>query len=136
MKHIMITAAMFVSLCGVSQTNNKVSKDSIIGTFIIDLRPTPESAPYLKEFTFTKVNGNRFDGEFYGYPFAGGFLNTDWNKIYFAFTTRDQSGIYYHSGSVEGDKVTGITLNEARGFILPWKGDRKIISKGKMDEIR
>jgi len=72
------------------------------------------------------VEGKKFDGEFYGYPFTGGFLNTDWGKIYFAFTTQDQSGTYYHSGYVEGNKVYGITLNEGRGFVLPWKGEKKV----------
>ena len=108
-----------------AQIKKQISKDSIIGTFIIDLRPTPDSEPYLKEFKFTKADGKNFDGEFYGYPFSGGFLNTDWEKIYFAFTTADQSGTYYHSGYIERNKVFGITLNEARGFVLPWKGERK-----------
>ncbi len=36
--------------------------DSVIGTFIIDLRPTPESEPYLKDFKFTRVEGKKFDG--------------------------------------------------------------------------
>jgi len=100
--------------------------DSVIGTFVIDLRPTPESEPYLKDFKFTRVEGKKFDGEFYGYPFTGGFLNTDWDKVYFAFTTQDQSGTYFHSGYVEGNKVSGITLNESRGFVLPWKGQKKV----------
>ena len=107
-----------------SQT--KPVADSVLGTWIIDLRPTPESAPYLKEFKFTRVEGKKFDGEFYGYPFTGGFLNTDWDKVCFAFTTQDQSGTYYHSGYVEGNKVYGITLNESRGFVLPWKGQKKL----------
>ena len=98
----------------------------MVGTYIIDLRPTPESAPYLKEFKFTRVDGKKFDGEFYGYPFSGGFLNTDWDKVYFAFTTQDQSGTYYHSGYAEGNKVYGITLNENRGFVLPWRGQKKL----------
>jgi len=68
--------------------------------------------------------GEFITGEFH-YPFTGGFLNTDWDKVYFAFTTQDQSGTYYHSGYVEGNKVYGITLNEGRGFVLPWKGERK-----------
>lgn len=97
----------------------------ILGTWTIDLRPTPNSEAYLKEFKFTKITGKTFDGEFYGYPFNGGFLNTDWDKIYFAFTTSDQSGTYYHSGSIDGDKIVGITLNENRQFVLPWSGYRK-----------
>jgi hypothetical protein len=103
----------------------KPDANDALGTWLIDLRPTPESEPYLKEFKFTKVDEKKFDGEFYGYPFSGGFLNIDWEKIYFAFTTADQSGTYYHSGYIEGNKVFGITLNEARGFVLPWKGERK-----------
>ena len=107
------------------ETTVKPDANNALGTWIIDLRPAPESEPYLKEFKFTKIDGKKFDGEFYGYPFSGGFLNTDWEKMYFAFTTADQSGTYYHSGYIEGSKVFGITLNEARGFVLPWKGERQ-----------
>jgi hypothetical protein len=103
----------------------KPSVDSIAGTWIIDLRPTPESEPYLKEFKFTRISGKEFDGEFYGYPFKGGYLNTDWDKIYFAFSTADQSGVYFHSGYIEGNKVVGISFSESRKFTLPWKGYKK-----------
>lgn len=120
---IVLSVCLF-SLQAKSQT--KPVADSVLGTWIIDLRPTQESAPYLKEFKFTRIDGKKFDGEFYGYPFTGGFLNTDWDKVYFAFTTQDQSGTYYHSGFVEGNKVTGITLNENREFVLPWKGQKKL----------
>lgn len=127
MKKFIITALLISGfhVFGVS-AQNKTSTDSLSGTWIIDLRPTPDSEPYLKEFKFTKVVGKKFDGEFYGYPFSGGFLNSDWDKVYFAFTTQDQSGTYYHSGYVEGNKVFGITLNEGRGFVLPWKGEKKL----------
>jgi hypothetical protein len=108
-----------------SSAANKPVADSVLGTWVIDLRPTPDSEAYLKDFKFTKIYGKQFDGEFYGYPFQGGFLNTDWGKIYFAFTTADQSGTYFHSGYIEGDKVTGLSLNENRKLLLPWKGDRK-----------
>jgi hypothetical protein len=46
-------------------------------------------------------------------------------KIYFAFNKADQSGTYYHSGYIEGDKIYGMSLNEARGLMLPWRGERK-----------
>ncbi len=120
---VFITGCLF-SFSASGQT--KPVADSVIGTYIIDLRPTPESAPYLKDFKFTRVEGKKFDGEFYGYPFTGGFLNTDWDKVYFAFTTQDQSGTYFHSGYVEGNKVSGITLNESSGFVLQWKGQKKV----------
>lgn len=122
-----ISLLLFVGLFSLkAKSQTRPVADSVLGTWIIDLRPTPESVPYLKEFKFTRIDGKKFDGEFYGYPFTGGFLNTDWNKIYFAFTTQDQSGNYYHSGFVEGNKVTGITLNENREFVLPWKGQKKL----------
>jgi hypothetical protein len=103
----------------------KPDANDALGTWVIDLRPTPDSKPYLKDFKFTKIDGEKFDGEFYGYPFEGGFLNTDWDKIYFAFTTSDQSGTYYHSGYIEGDKIYGISLNENRKLMLPWRGEKK-----------
>lgn len=113
-----------IKLSAIAATG-KVNPDKALGTWVIDLRPTPESEPYLKDFKFTKIDSTRFDGEFYGYPFSGGFLNTDWDKIYFAFTTGDQSGTYYHSGYIEGDKVYGMSLNENRKLMLPWRGERK-----------
>lgn len=125
MKQSIIYLLLFVVATTAVKAQSASNAGSITGTYIIDLRPTPSSEPYLKEFKFTKVEGKKFDGEFYGYPFTGGLLNLDWGKIYFAFTTQDQSGIYYHSGYVEGNKVFGITLNEARGLVLPWKGERK-----------
>lgn len=133
MKQFITSVFLLVSTVAMSQVeknnplpaSNKPVSDSVLGTWIIDLRPTPDSEPYLKDFKFTKIEGKQFDGEFYGYPFQGGFLNTDWEKIYFAFTTADQSGTYFHSGYIEGDKVFGITLNENRKFMLPWKGTRK-----------
>jgi hypothetical protein len=103
----------------------KPDANNALGTWIIDLRPTPESEPYIKEFKFTKIDGKNFNGEFYGYPFEGGLLNTNWDKIYFAFTTADQSGTYYHSGYIEANKVYGMSLNENRKLMLPWKGTKQ-----------
>jgi hypothetical protein len=103
----------------------KPNANDALGTWVIDLRPTPESKPYLKDFKFAKIDGKKFDGEFYGYPFEGGLLNTDWDKIYFAFTTSDQSGTYYHSGYIEGNKIYGMSLNESRQLMLPWSGEKK-----------
>lgn len=127
MKHLLLSFCMLITLTATAQktTTPKPVADSALGTWIIDLRPTPESEPYLKEFKFTKISGKNFDGEFYGYPFSGGFLNTSWDKIYFAFTTQDQGSNYFHSGYIEGNKVYGITLNEKREFVLPWRGERK-----------
>jgi hypothetical protein len=106
----------------VKDSNTPQDITSIIGTFKLDLRPTPTSEPYYKDFKFTKITGKVFDGEFYGYSFNGGYLNIDWDKIYFGFTTADQSGTYFHSGYIEGNFIYGVSLNENRKLLLPWKG--------------
>ncbi len=124
-RFILILFSLYSMPSFAQHSDNTKSTDSLLGTWIIDLRPAPASEPYLKDFKFTKIEGKQFDGEFYGYPFSGGLLNTDWDKIYFAFTTADQSGTYFHSGYIEGNKVVGITLNENRKFVLPWKGQKK-----------
>lgn len=126
MKKIVFLILSFCTIqCFGQNQNKKMSTDSLTGTWVIDLRPTPASAPYLKDFKFTKVEEKMFDGEFYGYPFQGGFLNTEWDKIYFAFTTTDQSGTYFHSGYIEGNKIFGMSLNENRKILIPWRGEKK-----------
>ncbi len=58
MKFFLLASVFFTSVTAFAQSTllqNK--KDSIIGTWIIDLRPTPGSEPYLKEFKFTKIEG-------------------------------------------------------------------------------
>lgn len=125
MKQIIFFLLITTSLHVKSQINSEKSIESILGTWVIDLRPTPSSEPYLKEFKFTKIEGKEFSGEFYDTPFTGGILNKDWGKIYFAFTTGDQNNIYFHSGYIEGDKIQGLTFCETRKFALPWSGQRK-----------
>jgi hypothetical protein len=106
-------------------TTAKPVAANALGTWVIDLRPGPASKPYLKDFKFTKIDSTRFNGEFYGYPFTGGFINTSWDKIYFAFTTQDQSGTYFHSGYIDGNRVVGMSLNESREMLIPWRGQKK-----------
>lgn len=108
------------------KNNSILPKKSAEGEWIIDLRPNPDSEPYLKEFKIIDATDSTFNGEFYGYPFSGGFLNTRWDKICFGFVTSDQTSTYYHSGYVEGEMIYGITLNEQRKFVMPWRGKRKI----------
>lgn len=125
MKKLLLLVFVLSSIVSNSQTVSKKAVDSMLGTWIIDLRPTPSSEAYLKEFQFTKIEGKEFEGVFYDTPFTGGMLNIDWGKIYFAFTTGDQHNIYFHSGYIEGDKIQGLTYCETRKFALPWTGKRK-----------
>ena len=108
------------------KNSKKVSDiNDIKGVWHIDLRPTPNSEPYLKDFVITDISGNEFSGEFYSTQFSNGLLNNDWGTIQFAFTTRESSNTYYHSGYFSEDKVYGISYSEGRKFISYWTGKKK-----------
>ena len=104
---------------------NTLKLDKIQGTWLVDLRPDPNSEPYLRDFIVTPTIGKEFEGEFYGTKFTGGYCNTDWDNIYFAFTTGDKDNIYYHSGYIIGEKIFGITYSEGRKFTSHWTGIKK-----------
>jgi CubicO group peptidase (beta-lactamase class C family) len=97
----------------------------LTGTWQLDLRPTPNSEPYLKDFIVSEMAGKGFSGEFYGTPFTGGQINSDWDKTYFAFTTHDKDNYYFHSGFVDGDMISGISHSAERKFTSHWTGARK-----------
>lgn len=105
---------------------NKDEKvDQLIGNWKIDLRPTPESDAYYQYFMISEIDGNSFNGTFYGSEIKNGIINQNWPKLYFAFSTSDQSNEYYHSGYLENGKVFGITYCPNREFTNPWFGIRE-----------
>jgi hypothetical protein len=99
--------------------------DSILGSWEIDLRPSPEADPYVQEFQVTGVTGNTFQGYFYGSPLREAKLNRNWDRIYFAFTTSDQNHDYYHSGYLLDGKLYGVSYCPGREFVQPWTGVAK-----------
>ncbi len=107
-----------------NSTNNK-DLSKVTGTWLLDLRPDPNSEAYLKDFILSPTKGNEFEGEFYGSQFTGGYFNTDWENIYFAFTTGDKENVYYHSGYIIDNKIFGISYSEGRKFTSHWTGIKK-----------
>ena len=112
-----------------AQTMAAATKDSLLraltGTWEIDLRPAPDAAPYLKEFVVSGYSDGSLSGVFYDTPFSDGKVNTAWGVIYFAFTTADQSGTYFHSGYLDGNKLYGQSFSTGRGFVIPWINGHK-----------
>jgi CubicO group peptidase (beta-lactamase class C family) len=104
---------------------NTLNLDKVKGTWLLDLRPDPNSEPYLKDFILTPTKGKEFEGEFYGTKFSGGYFNTDWENLYFAFTTGDKDNVYYHSGYIIDNKIFGISYSEGRKFTSHWTGTKK-----------
>ncbi len=102
-----------------------VDPEKVRGTWVIDLRPGPNSEAYLKDFIITPGNEKSFSGEFYGTAFSTGKFNTEWEYLFFAFTTSDKENIYYHSGFIDGDNIFGISYSADRKFITHWTGKKK-----------
>jgi hypothetical protein len=79
----------------------------------------------LKDFIITPTTAKNFSGEFYGTAFTTGKFNTDWDILYFAFTTSDKENVYFHSGFIEGNKISGISYSPDRKFTSHWTGIKK-----------
>ena len=107
-----------------SSNVNSNNSELILGTWIIDLKPSPDSDPYLKDFTIKSVDGNNFSGIFYDTQFEDGILNLNWKKIYFSFSTKDKNNSYFHSGYIDGDNILGVTFSPERQFTMPWRGKK------------
>ncbi len=98
--------------------------NELIGTWKVDLRPTPDAAEYYQELAVTQVDGNTFEGTFYGTTIENGRLNKDWGELHFAFVTRDGSGPYNTAGVMEGGRLMGTTNSLGRGFLAVWTAER------------
>lgn len=98
---------------------------ALVGEWVIDLRPTPQSEGYFQLFIVESIEANTINGTFYGSNLESSLLNDNWEKLYFAFTTRDDSNDYYHSGYLLDGRLFGITYCPKRKFTAPWTGTKK-----------
>ncbi len=97
---------------------------SLIGTWRIDLRPTPDAEPYYQEMVIESVDDNTITGTFYGAEITDGRLNLNWDAVHFAFVTSDGVGNYNTSGVIDGDAVRGTTHAIGREFLSVWTGTK------------
>lgn len=93
-----------------------------MGSWTIDLRPGPDAEGYFQPMIIKSVEENRISGTFYGSEIIDGFINSNWNRIYFAFSTADNSYTYYHSGYMQNGRLYGISYCPGRAFTAPWNG--------------
>lgn len=124
---ILVSTGQKSTVSTISEINSVTNFDFDIikGIWTLDLRPEPNSEPYLIDFILTPTKSKEFEGEFYGTKFTGGYFNTDWEHLYFAFTTGDKDNVYYHSGYIIDNKIYGITYSEGRKFTSHWTGIKK-----------
>ena len=117
--------ALLVGIClggcaAVGPSSSAVDAEILLGTWKVDLRPTPGADPYFQEFTVTSVQDGSFSGVFYGTPITEGRINTDWGKLRIAFATADGSGPYHHSAILEGTVLEGLSNSTGREFLAYW----------------
>jgi hypothetical protein len=98
---------------------------ALLGTWTVDLRPTPDAPPYLQAFVVTSVQGKAFTGTFYGAPVSQGRINTDWGTLRIAFVTNDGSGPYNHSAVLDGARLEGLSNSTGRDFLAYWSAVRQ-----------
>ena len=129
MRFLFLLMFSLLSNLAFSQTNITetldLKKETIIGEWVIDLRPTPDAPPYYQSLKISEVDQKNFVGTFYGSPIKDALLNENWGKLYFAFKTSDQNNTYFQSGYINGDELIGVSYCPTRNFVIPWKGKRK-----------
>lgn len=109
----------------IMDTSIDISNKSLVGEWILDLRPSPEAALYEQTLLITEQNDKSIKGQFYGSSIENGMINLNWEKLYFAFKTSDRNNDYFHSGYFIDDELFGITFCPKRNFVMPWTGKRK-----------
>jgi hypothetical protein len=118
-----VAAFALITSVALAQTPKQtiLSASDLLGTWKVDLRPTPDAASYFQEFVVTKVNpNNSFEGTFYGTPITQGRINTTWGAVRIAFVTADQSGPYNHSAVLKEGRMEGLTNSTGREFLAYW----------------
>lgn len=95
----------------------------LIGTWKVDLRPTPDVDAHYQEFVASSIDGNAFKGSFYGTEIHHGRINSDWDGVHFAVVTNDGSGDYNTSGVLKGGKLCGTTHSLGREFLAVWTAE-------------
>ena len=123
MKQLATSFAFLLALAAWQSAPGPDASD-LLGTWEVDLRPTPDAEPYTQEFVVTSVEGDSLEGTFYGAPIESGRVNTAWGRVEFAFVTADGSGPYNHAGRLDGGRIEGSTYSIGRGFLLPWRASR------------
>ncbi|MCB9876682.1 MAG: hypothetical protein H6835_03680 [Planctomycetes bacterium] len=75
------SVAGLLAACATSPAPRATPDPSVlIGTWRVDLRPTPDADPYFQEFVVDDV-ADGLRGSFYGTAIADGRINGDWGAL-------------------------------------------------------
>lgn len=120
-----VIAAAVLAACATPRNPPPPAASDLVGTWQVDLRPSPDAKPSLQEFVVTGVQGRSFTGTFYGAPVTQGRLNTEWGTVRIAFVTMDGSGPYHHSAVLSGARLEGLTNSTGRDFLAYWSATKR-----------
>ncbi|MBT8485176.1 MAG: hypothetical protein KJO43_06320 [Phycisphaerae bacterium] len=94
---------------------------ALLGTWQVDLRPSPDAPAYLKTLRIRSVANGIVEGDFYeGSPISNGVVNTAWDAVHLSFTTADGSGTYHTAAVLRGGRLEGTTHALGRSFLGVW----------------
>lgn len=98
---------------------------ALAGTWVVDLRPTPDAPAYTQELVLAlEKGGGSLTGSFYGSPLAEVRVNTAFGSPHVAFTTADGAGTYATVARLVGDELRGTTHSLGRDFLSVWTATR------------
>lgn len=103
----------------------------LVGSWTVDLRPTPDAPAYDKEFVIETVTGRDFTGRFYDTPIENGKINADWGEVHLSFVSRDGSGPYNHAAVLKDGRMVGQSHSLGRDFLLVWRAKRLVPATNK-----
>jgi len=124
---ILLSCIMLSNICfsqDAQPQNETLDANSLVGEWILDLRPLPDSPAYLQTLVIQKGDNDDLTGQFYGSPIPMIYVNKNWEKLYFAFKSSDNSHEYFQTGYIIDDEIFGTTFCPGRNFIMPWNGKR------------
>ncbi|MEM1116319.1 MAG: S41 family peptidase [Bacteroidota bacterium] len=121
--------AALATVSGTPPQTDPSPLDALLGVWTVDLRLTPDAAPYTQPFVVSRVSEGTFRGSFYQTEVENVVVNDDWGDLQIAFTTSDGSGTYHHSATLRGDRLEGRTHSVGRGFLSVWTATRPAASQ-------
>jgi len=97
----------------------------LLGSWVIDLRQSPEDAPASTTMVIEHADGGTLRGSFYQSSLEQGRVKALGDEVYFSFVTEDGSGPYFTAGRLGPDgTLRGMTNSTGRDFLNVWTGRR------------
>ena len=100
------------------------AKEDLLGEWQVDLRPTPDAAPYYQTLTIQSIDGGKITGQFYDSEIQHGQLNTQWNTVQATLITSDGSADYHTTLKLANGQLEGTTHAPARDLFSIWTAAR------------